>query len=423
MDDQLEGHVQVSPDIDDALRRSAALLVVLSPGYLASRWCTLERETFLESVRQQLDAGSRVFVVERDRVARDGWPDEFRGVIGYQFWEPGRGDIPRILGDPVPDLREDSQYFAQLNNLSYELAAAIKRLRPAPAAVAPSVPADGGPVVYLALTTDDLNRRREAIRQYLLQLGLRVVPEGWYPFAPAELRASAGRDIGRASLFVQLLSDEPGSRPPDLPQGLIGLQLELAEEVGKPILQWRPDFDLDTVNDPVHRALLARPNVRVEGIEEFKAEVVRRAKASPSPARPKRPGYFVFVNALEADKPLADEVARTLEQWKIAHALPAWGEPDYVEDLKDQLAACDAFLIIYGTSTLRWVRTQYQESRRVSPERQSDFSVIGVYVGPPEPKAPLNFFDEIIRVIDCRAGHDVGRLRTFLDAMVGEAGG
>jgi hypothetical protein len=47
MDYELSGHEQLTPQILDAARQSALLLVVLSPGYVASAWCRQERETFL----------------------------------------------------------------------------------------------------------------------------------------------------------------------------------------------------------------------------------------------------------------------------------------------------------------------------------------------------------------------------------------
>jgi hypothetical protein len=46
MDYELRGGQPITPVILEKVRRSAVLLVVLSPGYIASTWCQRELETF-----------------------------------------------------------------------------------------------------------------------------------------------------------------------------------------------------------------------------------------------------------------------------------------------------------------------------------------------------------------------------------------
>ena len=46
-DPELPGNVPLTPEILDAVRHASILLLVLSPGYVASRWCMQELETFL----------------------------------------------------------------------------------------------------------------------------------------------------------------------------------------------------------------------------------------------------------------------------------------------------------------------------------------------------------------------------------------
>src|SRR6266581_2806584 len=65
MDVALAGNKPLTPEIVENLRNSAVLLLVLSPGYLASTWCIREKNAFLDTVRTWPNAGSRAFVVER----------------------------------------------------------------------------------------------------------------------------------------------------------------------------------------------------------------------------------------------------------------------------------------------------------------------------------------------------------------------
>jgi hypothetical protein len=269
--------------------------------------------------------------------------------------------------------------------------------------------------LYHAEVTDDLKKRRESVKQYFTQAGLRVLPEGWYPRAVDSFREAAARDIGESKLFVQLLSELAGPRAPDLPTGYNGLQYALAQQAKKPIFQWRPELNVDEVEEEDHRQLLEGATVYAEGIEEFKARVVREAAGeSQKPSDAARPpvDVFVFVNAEPADRTLAQAVSDSLNKFGIDHDLPLWdgvSDQDFRKDLESKLLICDSMLLIYGAGNNPvWVRAQIDETRRARAKREKPFQVIGIYEGPPEPKPPLNVNLRNARLINCRTRHDEG---------------
>ena len=90
----------MTPELEEALKPSATLLIVLSPGYLASEWCQRERETFLQLTRQQVRAGSRIFVVEREQIQPNEKPEELRELLGYRFWVVEHVTQPSLPCDP-----------------------------------------------------------------------------------------------------------------------------------------------------------------------------------------------------------------------------------------------------------------------------------------------------------------------------------
>ena len=75
MDDAgLPGNESVTQFIDKQVKNSATVLFIVSPGYLASPWCRLEFNTFLE----QMDTESgRLFMVETQRLDQDEKLPEF----------------------------------------------------------------------------------------------------------------------------------------------------------------------------------------------------------------------------------------------------------------------------------------------------------------------------------------------------------
>ena len=50
--------------IQQALERTACLVVILSPGFLESPWCPKELQTFRGAIAAQVRADSRIFVVD-----------------------------------------------------------------------------------------------------------------------------------------------------------------------------------------------------------------------------------------------------------------------------------------------------------------------------------------------------------------------
>ena len=66
MDHQLAGNVRITPEIMGNLQKSATLLFILSPGYLASEWCNREQRTFLKAMQERVRSRTRVFLVDLD---------------------------------------------------------------------------------------------------------------------------------------------------------------------------------------------------------------------------------------------------------------------------------------------------------------------------------------------------------------------
>ena len=128
-DEQLSPNKPLTTEILDALTQSAALVIILSPGYMASPWCQREMQTFWQELAQRVRSDSRIFVIERDKLEIDEKPKALEDLLGYQFWLQDReGKSPRILGDPIPD-PHDRLYYDKLGDLANDLAHELKRLK------------------------------------------------------------------------------------------------------------------------------------------------------------------------------------------------------------------------------------------------------------------------------------------------------
>ena len=157
--------------------------------------------------------------------------------------------------------------------------------------------------VSLAQVTDDLEEEREQVRRYLQQFGVTVLPERTYPQGGSEFQAAFTHDLAQADMFVQLLGPVSGKLPPDLPEGYTRFQLDAARSRGLELLQWRrPDLNPESVTNAPYRALLTAEPVIASGLESFKAEVLRQARAVPV-LRREPPSSLIFINADRSDLP------------------------------------------------------------------------------------------------------------------------
>ena len=424
---ELTGNNPLTPAIMEALGRTSVIVVIVSPRYLASEWCRREREQFLNMVSKRTSSGSRVFRVEFDKMERRQLPNEFSDTVGYQLWAENWDDkTTRTLGFPNP---LEEEYWQVLNRIAFHLSDEIKRLEEGPSRPQDSsVNGNGKPdankaSVFLAEVTDDLDAKRNEVKDYLEQAGYRVLPETWRAYDDvAAFEAAVDKDLAQCTVFAQLLSEVAGKKPFGQPYGYPRLQYaRAAKRDGINILQWRSNgkLDLQNVPDPDHRALIDGPTVRAESIEDFKRAVVAAVVPVQTEVRPSNAGKFVFVSADLADRPRAEELVKLcLEKRGFSYAmLPNSNDPTITRRFMEaSLADCDAALVIYCSTDQASVLGQVLQCRKIVNQRQP-IPAIAVYDGPPPPdlRDELSFRFPNLHLLDCRK--DLKALELFLDGL------
>jgi hypothetical protein len=419
MDRALAGNRPLTPEILTAIRDSALLLVVMSPAYLQSLWCALERNTFLEVARDRV-ADGRIFIVRCLDESVSERPREFGDLIGYEFFakDPETG-VPRSLGDPDPS---EPAFLKQIYNLSYHLAKELARLKSLHGGTdAPiSSPAAQGPRVFLARATDDLEDREEDLRNHLIQAGINVSPRRQYMQPDiASFESAVRADLDTSTLYVQLLGP---ARGPEMAFGgrkrLPLLQWEVAHRIGKKALLWRDrSVDVGSVSCVDHRTLLE--SAIACPIEEFKRTVVDETRREPTASRAERPSsVMVFVDSESRDQTLARELGQILARQGVACYWPLEkGSPEEVrKDLEANLRDCDGVVILYGASEPSWVREQVRFGTKVFRQR-SNRPTLAICQGPPPEKGELGLLDPDMLYLDCSGGLAVEALRPFVDRL------
>jgi len=123
----LRGNYRLTGEIADELKRSATLVAVRSPGYLASVWCQDETRLFARHFKEQLK--NRIFVVDKDPLDADAEPlAELEGHPDrYRFWDRDHLTGLQVLAFPMSP-QDEVKYSRRVRNLADDLYAQLKAM-------------------------------------------------------------------------------------------------------------------------------------------------------------------------------------------------------------------------------------------------------------------------------------------------------
>jgi len=448
MDYELRGNSAATPETLEHLENSATLVLILSPGYLASSWCHLELNTFLG----KMDTHSGcVFVVEHDEV-EERLP-QLSDLRGYRFWLRDETGKPRILAIPQPNPNE-REYYNLIEDLGRDLVDKLKQLKKS--ATPPDVPSQHRTptpapkprtTIFLAEATDDLQEQRNQVKRYLEQFDIQTVPENFYCFsgdnATEQLRQAIEADLQKSTLFVQLLSQSKPFRPPGM--STPPLQYEYAQAVKDlPLLQWRdPQLDLNSITDTAQKDFLDSTQVMATSLEEFRKYIIqqldkieeeKRREEKKRREEEKRQKTilsqqgsqilsdynFIFINIAPKDKALAEEIGDILLENGLASALPSLSKLTPAKkrkDIENNLQDCDALIMLYDNTLYEWTREQLRLCLRIQRRREQSLKIIAVFNKSPAEKPLLDMKLPNLRVFDCATLKDSACLPSLIQTL------
>jgi hypothetical protein len=372
---------QFTPEIEETLRKTKLLVVILSPNWMASRWCNLELDTFAklhgpEGLRE------RIVLVNKRYIDPDRRPCLLQGQLGFSFFS--RNDDPQdIAGDrDYFDRGEvrDPRYWDQLNALVAHL---LRRKPPPPPQ--PRYPPTGR-TIYVAKPASDMRAGYDRIVSELVGKGHTVVPPPEQDIPLNSAVAEIDAALAAAEISIHVLGEKAGEAPEDqLP--MVKLQLARAtEKTSKDQsakfhrIVWAPSLWVvpgtgnqgtrETSRHPVEVLArfdrqLATDKVEGDTLSKF-VDYVNQHLMAIAPIRPidavmeKGGEIRLYLHHCEADSDYALDLAQALQQRKLEALLPAFDGPD--SEIKSfngkQLAECDAVVLCWASASEVWVRAE-----------------------------------------------------------------
>jgi hypothetical protein len=444
-DPELRGNEVFSDILVERLRHVAALVSIVSPGYINSQWGRRELTEFCRAAEEngglQVGDKARVFKVLKTLVPVAQHPPELQPFLGYEFYkidaDSGRvRELSEIFGPEA-----EQEFLLRLDDLAHDMCRLLQLIHEDRAASFVQPPS--GACVYVAETTNDLKPQRDALRRALQQHGYSVRPSRATPLEEAEVEAAVREDLAACRLSVHMFGAAYGLVPEGAEVSLPEIQSELARERAEAgrfsRLLWIPQQM--TVTDDRQRRLLdrlrtddrMRPDTDLLEVsfEDLRTVVAARLqepeqRAQPPLTAPARPGttsvYLVYDPRDEAIvAPWSDCLFQTCE---VIHPIFEGDEREVREAHEEALRTCDGVLVVYGAANEAWLRRKLTEIQK-SPGtgRTKPLPDVCVCQAPPRTPGKERFRTHFARVVPQWDGCDPSALRPFVDALASRGAG
>ncbi len=408
------GDSETDTELQRHMTNAKAMVSIVSPPFVKRDGCVQEVREFCDSVQQSeglwVEDKPRLFKVLKTPVSPweipNGLNDVFSKLFAFEFYEKdsqtGRvREYDEGLGET---LRQ--RFHERLYDLAYEICQVLKILNKLKNKVQEPGMADTSDrkVIFLANTTSDLQAEHDRIRRELLERGHVVVPESPLPLASQELEREVQGCLEKCDMAIHLLGSHYGVTPEDSSESIPSIQVRLSAQYirQRPIKRflWTPPVEIMDVQQIEFLASVAQDHVFNEGAEMIerdfallKREVIRQLEP-PKPkstllpdARPVRgDSKMVYLICDPKDEEILEPLEDHLFEQGFEVALPAFdGAPEDAEALhKENLLACDAVIVFYGSAPRSWVDIKLRELLKVpGMGREHPIERQLVYVAPP----------------------------------------
>jgi TIR domain len=434
-------------EIENALKTSAVLVVIMSNNWLSRPYCQLELEKFANYRLGEriVNVKERIVLVGKQYVPPESRPAHLQGQAGFLFYDYDTNDSVR--GEkPFFDLGKavDDRFFEIRTDLAQHLERRAKVIAAGGgtgttlAAGAAIVPPNGR-IVYLAKPATDMEQPYCRLVLELQARGFTVEPDITQDVPHAGAREYIQQALQKSEMSIHLVGEKPGIAPDDedVPR-LVKLQLSEARKRGAGAqdgdgakfrrVVWAPrvleaasaEADPGPVRDPIDtltRFDEQSPSDMIEGdvlsrfidlLRQYLTESAPRRTTSIVPGD----GVEIFLNFnTRDDEEYGLAVATALGDAPISIIVRADGEPapEALGFNREKLAKCKGVLLCWGAASEVWVRAEADLLNNWQAlGREQQFAPYRLLVGPPAgPRKKAvnvlfrkNQFDKIIDLTD-----------------------
>jgi len=442
-DPKLQGNDHFEQTLIERLQRVAALVAIISPRYIKSEWTRKELGEFWKAAKQQGGTGlrdkTRIFKVLKTPVPLETHPPELAPLLGYEFFkiDPDTGRIHEL--DEVFGPEAQREFWLKLDDLAHDICCVLEMLERTDQAGAPSA-ISTGEAIFLAETTSDLREQRDAIRRDLQQHGYIVLPDRALPSIASELKAAVREDLSSCQLSIHLFGKNYSLVPEGEMDSVLEIQNDLAIERGEKNdffrFLWIP-AGLQVADERQRKVLehlrtdprvlhgadlletfLEDLRTAIHGRLQQNRDKTDHATADSKPSAGKHARVYLIYDQQDAEGSFA--WADFLFEQGFEVIRPVFeGDSAEIRDYHDEnLRACDAALILYGSANECWLRRKLRELQKsFGYGRTKPVPLVGVALVPPRTLDKERFRTHEAMVISQLEGFSPDPLRGFVSSL------
>ncbi len=449
-DPKLQGNDIFSDRLVQRLPGVALLVCILSPRYVRSDWCMRELSEFMKATEEtgglRIGDKARVFKIVKTPVPLGQQPEQFQGLLGYDFYtvDPEIGRAREL--SQTGDAESQRLYWLKLDDLAHDIAESLERMDRG-ASLETMAPANSK-TIYLAETSFDMRDERDVVRRELLGHGHVVLPDRPLPLVGREFEDTVREQLSRSDLSIHLIGRNYGLIPEGARESIVVMQNELAIERGASKgfarLVWLPPGLASEEEKQLQFIDRLQTDVRIQAgadilqtpLEDFKGVVLQRLQPPPEePASAEKTeraeadaeadeeaGGLVRIYMIydqrdgEAPQPLEDYLFQ--QGFEVIVPVFDGDEAQVRRDHEESLSICDGVLLYYGTANELWLRRKLREIQKSAAfGRKRPITGKAIVVAPPESVTKQRFRTHEALVIDQQAGFDPKPLQNFLSQL------
>jgi hypothetical protein len=402
---KLDGSVLFDNSIESGIKKSAIMICLNSPGYIESKYCQQELDTFYKKSQAEktgLKVGerSRILNVLLNNIPFAKWPKELSGTSGFPFHDAKEA---ADFGDRVDTLSSDFKMQMQdvrdavwnlLNDFPKVLATDVM-----PMPVQPGKSKDAF-TIYLGEVADTLRSPRKRIITELEKKGFNVLTGVPPPDEAAAHEQATNDAIENADLSIHLLDEFPGRE-------IVGAsdiwypqkQTQLAMQGSKSQMIWVPaETDFSIIEDEKYKTFLQEvesgkaASKRYEFIRGSKSTLAQeiidyaeQVKAQLMVNKADKGKLSVLLDTHFSDQLYALDLSKALIENQIQPFInPQEDDPrKNINLLGDRISQVKKLIFLYGSVSKEWVLERMSAALQLIITNNYPIEDFFIYMAPP----------------------------------------
>ncbi len=440
---KLDGSVLFDQSIEEGINKSAIMICLYSPGYMASDYCKQELDLFYKKAQKEktgLKVADRSLIinVQLNNIPHTQWPTELSGTSGFPFHDATESED---FGDPVDTL--STEFRTQMRSIRdavWNLLNDFKEQFAGTEQQQSKQEEDKDTfTLYIAEVADTLRTPRKRLITELEKKGFSVVT-GIPPPDEADAHEQATTAaLQETNLAIHLLDEYPGREivgDPDI--GYPQKQTELALGTGKSQMVWMPaETDFEVIEEEKYKLFLqelesgkASSNSYefVRGSKGSLAQEVMdfatQVKAQKMQKQAEKGIVSVLLDTHFMDQLYALDLSKTLLENNIQPFInPQEDDPKKnINLMGDRLSQVRKLIFLYGRVSKEWVLERMSAALQLILTNNYPIEDFFIYMAPPHKEdADITLNQKFLKVniVNSSNTESIGQdeLEQFLHAL------